>query len=83
MNESGQLYAWGLNNHGQLGIGYKGESTHLPTLVQWDEADKDQKVANVDGGEHHTICLTEEGRVYVWGRNDEGQCGVGDLFGNH
>ena len=36
---------------------------------------------SLEGGEHHTICLTEDGEVYVWGRNDEGEGGVGDLFG--
>ena len=35
------------------------------------------------GGEHHTIALTKSGRVYCWGRNDEGECGVGDLFGKY
>ena len=40
-------------------------------------------VKTVAGGEHHTIALTEEGEVYVWGRNDEGEAGVGDLFGKY
>lgn len=35
----------------------------------------------IAGGEHHTIAVTEEGKVYCWGRNDEGQCGKGDLYG--
>ena len=37
----------------------------------------------LEGGERHTIAYTEDGQVYVWGRNDEGQGGVGDLFGNY
>lgn len=35
------------------------------------------------GGEHHTIGVTEEGKVFCWGRNDEGQCGKGDLYGQY
>jgi len=35
---------------------------------------------SIAGGEHHTIAVTEEGKVYCWGRNDEGQVGLGDLF---
>ena len=27
--------------------------------------------------------MTTSGRVYCWGRNDEGECGVGDLFGKY
>jgi uncharacterized Zn finger protein (UPF0148 family) len=40
-------------------------------------------VKEVAGGEHHSLCVTEDGRVFCWGRNDEGQCGVGDLFGKY
>ena len=28
------------------------------------------------------MALGKDGRVYTWGRNDEGQCGVGDLYGD-
>ena len=69
--------AWGLNNHGQLGIGNK-ENTALPVLVRGLEG---QEIKMVAGGEHHTIAVTSEGKVYCWGRNDEGQCGKGDLYG--
>ena len=83
VNEAGKAFAFGLNNHGQLGIGYKGESVHLPTPLYWKDQDPERRVKKITGGEHHSICLTETGSVYVWGRNDEGQCGVGDLFGQH
>ena len=42
-----------------------------------------EEAMEVAGGGHHTIALTKSGRVYVWGRNDEGECGVGDLFGKY
>jgi alpha-tubulin suppressor-like RCC1 family protein len=42
-----------------------------------------EEATMVSGGEHHTIALTKSGRVYCWGRNDEGECGVGDLFGKY
>jgi len=79
LNQKGQLYAWGLNNHGQLGIGTKA-NTCVPTLVQ---NLKDVHIKSVAGGEHHTVAVTEEGEVYAWGRNDEGQGGVGDLYGEY
>jgi len=72
-----QLFAFGLNNHGQLGIGTK-ENTFNPTLVHFEDADV--TVMQVEGGEHHTVCVTNKGKVYCWGRNDESQCGAGDLF---
>lgn len=76
-NSKGKVYAWGLNNHGQLGVGHK-ENTSVPTLVRGLEG-----VTMIAGGEHHTIAVTAEGKVFCWGRNDEGQCGSGDLYGKH
>jgi regulator of chromosome condensation len=80
-NKKNQLFGWGLNNHGQLGIGHK-ENVSAPTRVWWRDGEE-KTVTQLTGGEHHTIALTEEGQVYVWGRNDEGEAGVGDLFGDY
>lgn len=33
------------------------------------------------GGEHHSIARTKDGLIYCWGRNDEGQVGCGDTYG--
>lgn len=61
-------------------MGHK-ENTSTAQRVLWPaEAEVVTKLA---GGEHHTIALTESGKVYCWGRNDEGECGVGDLFGKY
>ena len=79
-NDKGQLFGWGLNNHGQLGVGHK-ENICAPQRVYWVEGE--EEATCVSGGEHHTIALTKSGRVYCWGRNDEGECGVGDLFGKY
>jgi len=68
VNRKGQVFGWGLNNHGQLGIGHK-ENTSIPTLVKGFEG---EQVAMMAGGEHHTIAVTTQGKVYCWGRNDEG-----------
>ena len=80
VNDKGILFGWGLNNHGQLGIGTK-ENACRPTEIIWPEEHEDATA--VAGGEHHTIAMTKSGRVYCWGRNDEGEVGVGDLFGNY
>lgn len=63
--------AWGLNNWGQLGIGNK-KNTCIPTEVEFFT---EMKVKFATGGDHHSIVLVENGDLYAWGRNDEGQCG--------
>lgn len=62
------VFAWGLNNHGQLGIGNR-MNTCVPTKIK--ELDN-LKVNVIAGGEHHTVACTSDGKVFCWGRNDEG-----------
>lgn len=72
----GQVYAWGLNNFGELGVdesmGADGGNVLQPTLV---ECLLPYKIVDVAGGEHHSVALTEDGKVLVWGRVDGNQCG--------
>ena len=77
VKQKNELYAWGLNNYGQLGIGHR-ENTAMPTLVRKLQG---VELAQVGGGEHHSFALTKDGEVYLWGRNDEGQGGIGDVYG--
>lgn len=69
--KDGKLFAWGLNNYGQLGTGdYK--NTRVMKEVQGIDG---AQVANVVGGENHTVALMKNGDVYSWGKNDESQLG--------
>jgi len=71
VTESGELYAWGLNNYGQLGVGdYK--NTRIMKQVQ---VIPNGQVVSIVGGENHTVALTVNGEVYTWGKNDESQLG--------
>ncbi len=71
VKEDGKLYAWGLNNYGQLGTGDY-ESTRAMKEVQGIDG---TKVSLVVGGESHSAALLSTGEVFTWGRNDEGQLG--------
>ena len=66
LNREGKTYAWGLNNHGQLGIGNL-NTTCRPTQVLL----LSENIISIAGGESHTIALTQSKRVFCWGRNDE------------
>ncbi len=69
--ESGQLTAWGDNQHWQLGIG-SGTSQPLPVWVSGLD-----DVIDMDGGERHSIVLRSDGSVWACGSNDNGQLGDG------
>ena len=75
ITETGKLYMWG-NNH----LGYLGDGTttqrNVPTLIP-QSAFNNEKVVALSLGRDYSGCLTETGKVYMWGRNTEGQLGDG------
>ena len=59
----GNVYSFGLNNMGQLGLGSLDvNSTGVPTLVTALEG---KGIAHLEGGEHHSIALSDTGEVYT------------------
>jgi alpha-tubulin suppressor-like RCC1 family protein len=69
---NGDLYSWGMNNYGQLGIGNT-LNKNEPSLIEIPNV----KVVKVDknrlsvGGRHAVLLVN--GRVYAWGWNKWGQ----------
>jgi regulator of chromosome condensation len=64
---NGMVFAWGLNNYGQLGVGDY-ENRFRPALVEGLEG-----CVQIDGGIHHSLALTSDGSVFGFGRGDSGQ----------
>jgi alpha-tubulin suppressor-like RCC1 family protein len=65
----GEVYAWGLNLCGQIGIGSE-EVQLIPKKVN---GFNDEKVVMISCGYNHSLALTESGRVFFWGSNKKGQ----------
>lgn len=59
--EDGQLWAWGDNQHGQLGAGAAVTGSTLPVLIFNDN------IISVKCGRFNTIALHAQGKVYAWG----------------
>uniref|UniRef100_A0A8C6I9P4 Secretion regulating guanine nucleotide exchange factor n=1 Tax=Mus spicilegus TaxID=10103 RepID=A0A8C6I9P4_MUSSI len=72
VTDTGELYVWGRNKHGQLAS----RAVFLP-LPQRIEAHcfQDEKVTAVWSGWTHLVAKTETGKVFTWGRADYGQLG--------
>lgn len=73
VTKDGHVYGFGLTNYHQLGT--KGIKTcYFPVALScftgfsW---------AQFSGGQHHTVCLDSEGKVYSLGRSDYGRLGLG------
>ena len=81
---TGELFAWGHNNHGQLGLGgpIPGQNQNTPQLVP--------RPLGVDGwsrvytGQGHTVAICTNGNLFSWGQNNYGQLGLGgSIPGQH
>lgn len=77
LDDKGRVWAFGLNNFGQLGleaeVGDDNACQLQPTIV---EALAEHKVTDMIGGEHHSLVITDEGKVVVFGRIDGHQLGL-------
>jgi len=83
VDDKGDVWAWGLNSMGQTGTGWDSPADtiiQLPTKVKHlTKAELgDDVVVQIEGGAHHTIFLTNLGRVYACGRSNAGQLGLAD-----
>jgi alpha-tubulin suppressor-like RCC1 family protein len=77
LKDDGRLYCWGSGTRGQLGNG-----AHDDQLIPVQEATQDQEWAHVSAGGFHTCAIKTDGRLYCWGRGDEGQLGTGSDQGS-
>ncbi len=69
---SSQLYTWGLNANGQLGI-LSTENQHIPTLVPTSS-----RIISISCGGQFTGFVTECKEVFVFGSNKKNQLGIVD-----
>jgi uncharacterized repeat protein (TIGR02543 family) len=76
ITNSGKLYAWGLNESGQLGDGSV-ISRNRPTLIAFSGLQIGETIQSVSAGTSHSLALTTNGRVYAWGRNSNRELGDG------
>ena len=75
----GDVYAWGLNNFGQLGTGDT-KPVQAPLLVP---VLRRKNITRVSTGSEHSVAFSKEGFVWSWGRNQKGQLGLSDSTLSH
>lgn len=68
----GTLWAWGNNSSGEVGIGNTTSPQTLPVQIgtssDW---------ISVAGGNFHALAIKSDGTLWAWGRNTNGQLGIG------
>ncbi|KAJ8403638.1 hypothetical protein AAFF_G00349640 [Aldrovandia affinis] len=75
LSKDGQLFTWGSNSNGQLGLGNDAPSTKTPQLLYTLSG---IPLVMVTAGRDHSFTLSISGTVFGWGKNNAGQLGLGD-----
>lgn len=90
--DSGELYAWGNGSNGRLGLGDALDRSN-PTLVPpasiitarssdsrsgtRGDAEAMVRLRNIFCGASHSMAISWDGKLFCWGKNNQGQCGHG------
>ena len=70
LKSNGSLWAWGLNNYGQLG-----DNTTITKHAPVREYTNAEDWVAVTAGDYHTVALKSDGTLWSWGSNEYGQLG--------
>ncbi len=80
LDEDGLIYCWGDNNYNQVGNGEENDIESIwnyfiqyPASVIWNGLPP--KIIKISAGSNHTCGLDDNGSVYCWGLNTQGQLG--------
>jgi YD repeat-containing protein len=85
LHENGQVWAWGGNQYGQLGDGSTTHNGHARLVKDAAGTGVMSGIVMVsaggDGVQGSSMALAADGTIWVWGRNDHGQLGNGQVAG--
>jgi len=88
LRSDGTVWKWGLNDVGELGLGTNDNagvgpavdliSHPFPMQVTLDKFGNGfSNVVKVSNRDYHSFALKADGSLWMWGANDQGQCGDG------
>ncbi|KAL3661370.1 hypothetical protein V7S43_013573 [Phytophthora oleae] len=80
------VFGFGRNDYGQLGLGHPNASSMANLQLQQQRFSYARLIEELEGkdivrvacGCYHTIAVSDNGVMYVFGRNNHGQLGTGD-----
>ena len=79
LTADGMVWKWGLNDLGELGNGTTNSTPNAyPAKILTDKFGNGfSNIVMMAARDYHNIALKTDGSVWMWGANDQGQCGNG------
>ena len=66
LTDDGELWAWGNGEYGRLGNGTS-DCSYVPEPMEFFA---DMNIVSIAAGQSFSLALTEDGKIYGWGKND-------------
>lgn len=91
IRENREVWCWGSNQYGQLGSGSSAASSATPQKVGWPPPTPPvippsqttlTNVISVAAGDYHSCAALENGEVWCWGVDSNGELGSPQIRGN-
>jgi alpha-tubulin suppressor-like RCC1 family protein len=85
LNSEGQVFSFGANDHGKLGLGNWDKEKLNPTLITYSligqiEPPESARVIAISAGSDHSLLLNDQGQVFSFGKGEYGRTGLGDEY---
>jgi alpha-tubulin suppressor-like RCC1 family protein len=77
LTSDGTIFSWGSNKYGAVGDGTV-ISRSIPVAVSTVFDAVGKQFSKIAGGES-SLALTNDGKLFAWGQNSEGQVGIGNV----
>lgn len=71
----GRVLSWGNGGNGRLGLNDLNDRAEASLVTALEH----EVVTQVQCGASHSLAVTRTGKLYSWGKNSQGQCGIGSL----
>ena len=71
IDNAGQVWGWGRNNYGQLGVNSVVDYCTPVSIVGTTKT-----FCSINSGDYHSLGIDYTGQVWAWGNNENGQLGV-------
>jgi alpha-tubulin suppressor-like RCC1 family protein len=79
LDNKGNVWSWGDNNYGQLGVGSQ-TNHYTPVKVVGGEQGTEylSNIVSIAAGYWHNVAITSDGEIYTWGMGNSGRLALGD-----